>query len=487
MTAPPTPVADSLDRLAGVFGQRINAALPLMWARRMSMHDARGNVHWQSTDVWSPAERDAVRLALERFVGSSAPSRADQELPEQRTAVLLRAADRNNTFRGFVMMVVDNRRLRGKGQSVLDLPVPVQRAVAEWAVRLASASHVRPSGPRPEPELTDTQVQKILAGQAIEAAQGAPADLAAPLERAPVESLPVEEPALDDYLAKLREFAVELVAQPLTPLQQGLRIRRFEVLLREGNGSNAGDGAPVHLLRGAEERGLGAVIDRRVFAALLGALAAQGAAFSDRPAQFSLNISASSLRDPNLPRFLELCIARAGARAELLAFEIDQALWRPERARIERLGEVLNALGAGLVIDNCTLHEETAELLGIPGVRLAKIDRRLTQDLAASRVAQMRVAGLAQIGRVAGVHVVAKQVELAAEQELLRALGVDFLQGFATATPQPLEELVLRLSSEDLVDENVREEFSALAASDATDPATASEAGETGLARSEAV
>ena len=36
--------------------------------------------------VWGPADLDAVRVALERFVGNSAPGRADHELPEQRTA-----------------------------------------------------------------------------------------------------------------------------------------------------------------------------------------------------------------------------------------------------------------------------------------------------------------------------------------------------------------------------------------------------------------
>src|SRR5665213_3995354 len=90
----------SLDGPAGIYAHRIAAALPLNWARRISMHDCRGNVCWQSAGVWGPADLDAVRIALERFVGNSAPARADHELPEQRTDVLLRAADTGNVFRG---------------------------------------------------------------------------------------------------------------------------------------------------------------------------------------------------------------------------------------------------------------------------------------------------------------------------------------------------------------------------------------------------
>src|SRR5579862_3454939 len=128
----------AIEDLAGTYAQRITAALPLRWAQRLSMHDNRGNVCWQSAGVWGPAERDAVRLAVERFGGNSAPARADHELPEQRTAVLLRASDASNVFRGFIMLVVDSRRLKGKGQAFFDLPVPVQRAAHDWAARLAS-------------------------------------------------------------------------------------------------------------------------------------------------------------------------------------------------------------------------------------------------------------------------------------------------------------------------------------------------------------
>ena len=93
-------------------------------------------------------------------------------------------------------------------------------------------------------------------------------------------------------------------------------------------------------------------------------------------------------------------------------------------------------------------------------MRLVKIDRQLTLELATSKVAQMRIAGLAQIARVGGVLTVAKQVERPEEQELLRALGVDFMQGHATAVPLPLGALDRQREELLIVDENVREEES---------------------------
>ncbi|HEX4025182.1 MAG TPA: EAL domain-containing protein [Steroidobacteraceae bacterium] len=404
----------SLDGLAGVYAHRITAALPLNWAQRISMHDSRGHLCWQSTaDAWGPADLDAVRLALERFVGNSAPARADHELPGQRTAVLLRAADTANVFRGFVMLVMDNRRLRGKGKSINDLPLPVQRAAHDWAERLAAAPTVYPEGT----ELSAAQTERLIAfGPGV------------------------DEPEVEQFFARLRAFPVALAAQPLTSLQRGMRIRRYEVFLREAAAVPT-DAAPVTLLREADDRRLGTVLDRRVTGALIVWLAGRSEVYADQPAQFSVNLSASSLADPNFLRFVELCLAKAGIAPALLAFEVDQCFWRKERGCLQRLSQGIEALGAGLVIDNATLHEQAAELLSLPGVRLAKIDRTLTRDLAASRAAQMRVAGLAQLARIGGVLTVAKQVERPEEQELLRALGVDFIQGHATAVPAPLAEL----------------------------------------------
>ena len=414
------------------------------------MHDARGQVCWQTAGVWGPADLDAVRLALERFVGNSAPARADHELPEQRTAVLLRAADTANAFRGFVMLVIDNRRLRGKGKAVNDLPVPVQRAAHEWAMRLAAAPTVYPHVDAATAELTTAQAERLIAFGPT-----------------------VEEPEVEKFFARLRAFPVALVAQSLAPLQRGMRIRRYEVFLREA-ATLLADAAPVSLLRAADDRGLGTVLDRRVAGALIVWLAGRSSVFTDEPAQFSLNLSASSLADPNFLRFIELCLNKAAIPPALLAFEADQSFWRKDRICLQRLSRGIETLGAGLVIDNVTLHDELAEILSLPGVRLAKIDRRLTQGLANHRANQMRVAGMAQIARVAGILTVAKQVEVPTEQGLLRALGVDFVQGHAAAAPVPLAELDRQRAEALVIDDavRVRAGMSASAVTDAARAAT---------------
>jgi EAL domain-containing protein (putative c-di-GMP-specific phosphodiesterase class I) len=335
------------------------------------------------------------------------------------------------------MLVMDNRRLRGKGKAVNDLPVPVQRAAHEWAMRLAAAPTVYPHVDAASAEISAAQAERLIAFGPT-----------------------AEEPEVEKFFARLRAFPVALVAQSLAPLQRGMRIRRYEVFLREA-ASMLPDAAPVSLLRAADDRGLGTVLDRRVTGALIVWLAGRKSVFNDEPAQFSVNLSASSLADPNFLRFVELCLTKSGISPSLLAFEADQTFWRKDRVCLQRVSRGLETLGAGLVMDNVTLNDELADLLSLPAVRLAKIDRRLTQDLAVHRANQMRVAGMAQIARVAGILTVAKQVEAPAEQALLRALGVDFVQGHASAAPVPLDELDRQRAEQLVVDDDVRERGSA--------------------------
>ncbi|MDW8258049.1 MAG: hypothetical protein RML32_01240, partial [Gammaproteobacteria bacterium] len=197
---------------AQTLGQRIVAALPVMYARRVSLHDATGTTHWRSAPQPEPAELIAVRTALESFIGPAAPARVDQPLPDGSAAVLLRSVNANNEFSGFVMLQIDARRLRGKGRAAPDLPIPVLRAAREWGYFAARSSPKMPADR--SNDLSDAEAAELLKSYGP---NGAAED---------------NDPVLQRYEAQLREFPIALFAQRLIPLQPDCRIRRFEVLLR---------------------------------------------------------------------------------------------------------------------------------------------------------------------------------------------------------------------------------------------------------------
>jgi len=59
---------------------------------------------------------------------------------------------------------------------------------------------------------------------------------------------------------------------------------------------------------------------------------------------------------------------------------------------------------------------------------------------------------------VAGVHVVAKNVECPEAQALLQALGVDFMQGYAAGAPAPLDTVEARMAELRVIDPQFGEE-----------------------------
>jgi EAL domain-containing protein (putative c-di-GMP-specific phosphodiesterase class I) len=414
---------------AGTCGQRIVAALPLLWAKWVSLHDAAGEIYWHQGEVLGPAEREAIRVALESFAGGGAPSRVNHALQRDRTAVLLRAEDDAKNFVGFVMLVVDDRWLRGKGTAAPDLPIPVVRAVREWGITLAAGAQGPAEGPVP-------------------AAQ----DPNLPPALAPLESGPrVDDAVADQYLEKLRQFPMELHAQQLTPIQAGIRIRRYEILMRAA-GLPESISAPSELIAGAEALGLGAVLDRRVVGDLLVWLAQRSEVWSSEPTQFSINLTTGSLSDANFLQFVRLCLQKAQLPRGLIAFEAQHGFCAHAPIYFTQVAAQLDQAGAGVVIDNFQLSATGIDLLLQPGVRLVKLDPQLTQDLVNDRSNQARVAAIAQAARVAGVHVVAKKVESAESQALLNALGVDFMQGYGTSAPQPLEVLDSLLGERRIID-----------------------------------
>jgi EAL domain-containing protein (putative c-di-GMP-specific phosphodiesterase class I) len=403
-------------------GQRIIASLPLLWAKWVSLHDASGRLHWSNGEVPSPSEHEAVRVALESFVGGSAPTRVNHPLQRGRTAVLLRAADDTGFFLGFVMVVVEDRWLRAKGPAAPDLPAPVVRAVREWAVTLANPAYIAPSA---------TSINRTLSATTA-------SNLAAPQVVALLEPAPKADDVLTaEFRERLQNFAMELHAQHLTPIQAGARIRRYEVLMR-ALGTTQISAAPEALIACAVQRGLSAVLDRRVVAEVLTWLHRRSEIWSGEPTQFSVNLAGDSLRDPDFMQFLATSLQDSQLPRALLAFELEYEFCRSQPQFITELAAQLEQAGAGLVIDNFSLSDASPELLLLPGMRSVKLDPRMTSELTDNRASQARVAAIAQMARVAGVHVVAKRIEQAREQALLQALGVDFIQGYAGSAPAPL-------------------------------------------------
>jgi hypothetical protein len=194
-------------------GERMLAGLAPLRVHALSLHDDDGDVLWLNESVMGPDEHAAVREAVDAFAGHAAPPRFEHALGDERTAVLLRAADARGAFVGVVMLVVDSRSLATpKGVGAGHLPESVLNAVRDFAIRLAA-----------------------LAAAAQTATNLALLPLDDPTQSLKQQTKQQVDAALERHYAALRNMPIALYVQRLVPLRAAGRVRRFEVLLRSGS------------------------------------------------------------------------------------------------------------------------------------------------------------------------------------------------------------------------------------------------------------
>lgn len=398
------------------FGSRLAKATGGLRVKAVSWHDADGQVLWSSLPLLGIEQREAIRDALESFSGVGARLRVDRNLGDNQTAVLLRAADREGRTVGFAMLLLDSRVLLSKGRGA-DLPVPALQIVHEFGRLTAPRT-------RPAPKVPASRSRDEVAHKAPE----------------PAPAVTDAEDMEREY-ALLRDLSVSLHVQPLLPLRPNSRVRRFEVLLRSKEEGADTNSAPVAILERAAEKGLGTVLDRRVITQLVEALSKRSDLVQDGPSLFSVNLSATALQDEHFLKFVETTLARAGLPPGTLAFEIQAEALAKRRSSATRVAQQLQAIGCGLVIDDFSMADGQLDLLRLPGVRMVKLDPKLTNAATSEVFSQAMVAAATQIARVCGFFTVAKSVESDAMRDHCRSLGLDFIQGFAVSGPTPLESI----------------------------------------------
>ena len=126
-----------------------------------------------------------------------------------------------------------------------------------------------------------------------------------------------------------------------------------------------------------------------------------------------------------------------------LCFEITEsaAIHSLEEAR--RFFSALRELGCQVALDDFGKGLSTFDYLKQLPVDLVKIDGSFVRELAHSELDHAMVRSIHEVARIAGKQTVAESVESIELIVRLKQIGIDFLQGHAIHTPQPLAELAI--------------------------------------------
>ena len=198
---------------------------------------------------------------------------------------------------------------------------------------------------------------------------------------------------------------------------------------------------PAQFLPAAERYNLARQIDRWVVRRALEWLSEQRHHL-DRLSLCFINLSGQSLTDPRFRQFVDEQFREWGVPADKIAFEITETNAIANLTEARRLITALHDLGCRFALDDfgsgfCSF----AYLKQLP-VDFLKIDGLFVQDIDVNPVGEAVVKSINDIGHVMGKQTIAEFVESEQVLARLRALGVDFAQGYGIGAPQPVSEMV---------------------------------------------
>jgi len=250
----------------------------------------------------------------------------------------------------------------------------------------------------------------------------------------------------DDPKAKL-EYALKenqflLFAQKILPLRsRSPDPLCYEVLLRlreeEDNLLPPGGFIPT-----AERYGMMEEIDRWVVRNLiLWCLDLQRTTPARPTPLFCVNLSEETVRSTNFARFVRTEVEERNFNAHSLCFEIGESEIINQHENVERLINTLKPLGCRFTVDAFgSVKVSFTHLKGL-AVDFIKIDGVIIQNILRDPAALAKTRAINTVCAKVGLRTIAEFVESKETLDKLREVGVDYVQGFGIARPEPISKI----------------------------------------------
>lgn len=154
----------------------------------------------------------------------------------------------------------------------------------------------------------------------------------------------------------------------------------------------------------------------------------------------AVNLSPSSLDDPQLPSRIASELQRFNVAPPSLTIEITESVVMGRGDTVTESLARLRALGIRLSVDDFGTGYSSLRYLKDLDVDELKVDRSFVQDLAVSDRSETIARTVVGLGHSLGLQVVAEGVETSEARDLLKEMGCDVLQGYLVGRPMPLDD-----------------------------------------------
>ncbi len=237
----------------------------------------------------------------------------------------------------------------------------------------------------------------------------------------------------------LKENQFELMGQPIVAVTAELRNNgpALEILLRLHDDHVPEGIAPAEFLRAAERYRLMVEVDRWVVQTAFTALGRGGIRLPPGRT-LAINLSGQTLGDPAFLEFVVECLDRSGVMPRQVCFEVTENAVMTNIEHARRFIGVLHGMGCRFALDDFGRGLSSFGNLKHLAIDYLKIDGSFIRNLATDSVNQAMVAAMVKLARTLNFKIIAEQVEDRNSLDAARNMGVDFVQGYELARPQPL-------------------------------------------------
>ena len=239
----------------------------------------------------------------------------------------------------------------------------------------------------------------------------------------------------------IEESHFQLYVQTIAPIgAAGNGVAHHEVLLRllDEDGAIL---APVAFLPTAERHGLMPEIDLWVVEHALDWWATHYPRLA-APGRLSINLAAASVGNDRFGQYLIESVDRSNAAPETLIFEITESEAIRNLQRTRRLIGALRDRGCRVALDDFGSGYASFRYLKELPIDYLKTDGLFMRDLVDDSVDLALVRSMNCLGHEIGAETVAEWVETPEILSRVRALGIDYAQGFEIDRPAPIERLL---------------------------------------------
>ncbi len=232
----------------------------------------------------------------------------------------------------------------------------------------------------------------------------------------------------------LEDDRFTLYRQSIAPLDAAGTQPHWEVLARlREHGELA---QPDQFIPAAERYGLMPAVDRWVIGSVARFLGKPPAGYTDDDGVVAINVSGTSVSDPELVRFIASRFRRYRIDPRRICFEITETAAATDFDAALRFIAGVRALGCRLSLDDFGSGISSFSYLKAFKIDYLKIDGGFVRDMDSDSVNARFVESINHLGKSLGLKTIAEYVETAPVVERLRRLGVDYAQGNFLGRPQ---------------------------------------------------